>query len=99
MAPKLQAKDLEDILNSIQEHLSALQFQMDEQQTRHATMEARNDSIQSTLTLLLDHTIPPHNHQSSSSAETPFVPATTTPIPNNPQIPAPQTMPNPNPHP
>jgi len=99
MAPKLQAKELEDILNSTQERLSALQFQMDEQQTRHATMEARNDSTQSTLTLLLDHTIPPHHHQSSSSAETPFVPAATTPIPTNPQIPAPQTMPNPNPHP
>jgi len=63
MPPKPQTKDLEDTLNSIQERLSAIQFQLDEHQNRQTTMEAKNDSIQYTLTLFLDHIIPHPNHQ------------------------------------
>jgi len=54
MPPKPQTKDLEEILHSIHERLVAIQDQMEETHTRQASLEARNKSLHSTVTFLID---------------------------------------------
>jgi len=53
-ASQTQTKDLEEILHSIHERLAAIQVQMEETRTSQASLEARNESLHSTDTLLID---------------------------------------------
>jgi len=61
MSTKPPSRDLEELLNTIHERLLVIQVQMDKNQNHQIAMEARNDSIQSSLNLLMDQasSIPP----------------------------------------
>jgi len=47
MPPKLESKDLEEILQAIRERLSVIQAQMEATKTRQTNIEARNEFLHS----------------------------------------------------
>ena len=61
MSSNSQSKDSEEILQAIQD-LTSIQSQMEANETCQTNIEARNDLIQSSLTMLRDHvsSLPPH---------------------------------------
>jgi len=62
---KTQTKDLKEILRFIQERMSSIQIQMEDNHTRQIAIEAHNSSIQSTLTFLMNQ-IPSTNHDENT---------------------------------
>jgi len=63
---KPQTKDLEEILQSIQERLSCIQVQMEDNHNRQAAMKTNNDSVQSTLTFLMNQIPSTHPDENTS---------------------------------
>jgi len=63
MPPKPQSKELEDILNAIQNRLTAIQTQMETQEQCQSALETKNESLHSSLSFLIDQvsSLPPPN--------------------------------------
>jgi len=63
MPPKHQSKDLEEIVQVIEELLSTIQAQMEVTETRQTNIKVMNEFLQSSLTSVIDQvsSLPPPN--------------------------------------
>jgi len=66
MPPKLIPKELEDLLQAIKDRLTSIQSQMEANEARQSNLEARNDFLHSSITVLQDQVSTIPNPQSSS---------------------------------
>ena len=80
--PKPQTKDLEEILQSIQECMSCIQ---EDNHTQQAAMETHNDFVQSTLTFLMNQIPSTHTDENTNHPlTTPNIIATPLPLSGHP---------------
>jgi len=73
MPPKPQSKDLEDLLQAIQDRLTTMQTQMEATEARQTNLEAHNDLLQSFFAMFQDHvsTLPPPQSSPFTSSHEP----------------------------
>ena len=82
MPPSRQPKDLEEILLTIQERLSAIQTQMETTKARQTNIEANNEFLQTILTSLVNQVssnFPPTFSLHMSTQDQPHIPPTIRP--------------------